>query len=139
MGVREFTENELKVHFPHEANEVALTNRADLARELDTKRREIFQLVHAIDERELELINEQAGVEHGSATARKEAIKDAIAADADLRTKRLAIADLRADEKSIEDDMKGCDLAIQSNIARMHELGGLLHLYAATKMGPSRA
>lgn len=133
MGVISFTEEHLGVNTVYESCKAALVQRAELCSELDTKRREYGRQKQAISERELEIINEQAGVEHGSATARKEAIKDAIAADADMRTKRAYLDELRADLDSIEDDLKGCDAAIHADTARMEELGGLLHLYAATK------
>lgn len=136
MGVREYAENELGVHRVYEQTEQLLDERKNLCAELDTKRREYFTLKHAISERELEVVTEQYSVEHGSATARKEATKDAIAADTTLRQHRLGLEDVRADIDGIEDDLKGTDLAIQANLARMQSLGGLLQLYAATKMGP---
>jgi hypothetical protein len=138
VGVREFTEQELGVHHPQQQAEACLIERRQLAAELDEKRREYAKVKQQIDEREMEVINDVSAENHGSATARKEAVKEAIATDRVLIGLRVGLDEAKDDIDSVEEDLKTVDLTIKAAIARMEELGGLLHLYAATKQAGSQ-
>lgn len=138
-----YAEETLGVHVPWADVQEHLEAHATETGEAIDLRKLLMQWKHAVEDRKVELRSLAPGAIPGyaemSATAAKEAVKNWLDSDSDLRAAECQVDIVRNELDTVEASLKHRELALHGLTARMNELAGLLKFYTQAKQAAAAA
>lgn len=135
MTAVDYAEQQLGVHSVYEEACNRLDQHTECTAKIADFNIRIRLLKKEIEDAEIQIASDERAKEHGlSKTAFSDHLKEVLKTDSNLRDLRTKLADLEVERSNEELRAKHHSLGLQLSIGRLHELGGLLHFYAATKL-----
>lgn len=138
MGVKEYAEDELGVHQVWDDANAAHASLDEAMSKAVEHRARVRSLHEAVEDEEANLMARIAAeYSERTATERERLFRETRRTDKDLVRLRAVLLEAQSDLDIAEASVEGHKYRLRVLVARMHELGGLLELYAATKKDDS--